>query len=112
MHGNPHSTRDCHTKPGFVWCPKHKECFYENAVCEHYEKYGWEPGQSDEPLINLIIRDYEYGDIWKWRERKNNEQEKKCPKCGSLFGVMGEKRHMQAHKMQEEGQDSLMEYFT
>ena len=111
LHGVPHNIRDCRTKAGFVWCPKCKTCFHEKGVCEHYKKYNWEPGQSDELLVDLIAKKYEYGDRWKYRDKKDAEQEKTCPKCGSQFGTMGEKRHMQAHKMQEEGQNNLMEYF-
>ena len=60
----------------------------------------------------MIVRNYEYGDNWKWRNKKNDQAaEKLCPKCNRPFGVMGQKRHMQAHKKYEEGQNSMSEYF-
>ena len=112
MNGRPHSARNCKTKPGYVWCPKHRALFHENAVCVHYQKYNWEPGQHDDHLVELIYKEYEYGDMWKWREKKDAEKEKICTTCGKPFGALGEKRHMQVHKMHDDGQSNIMEFFS
>ena len=88
--GMPHDIRKCNTKPGYVYCPEHRESFLRTNACDHYQMYSWKPHHSETFIIKLITEKYQKGD---WFNRRNNKKvsgdkmkEKQfCKRCMKQF---------------------------
>ena len=101
--GIPHDIRKCHTKPGYVYCPKCQKTYPKTSACDHYLAYGWKFNQKEEFVLNLIEESYVKGE---WFSRKNKrktsfdkmKEHQKCKLCGLVFGTNATRITMDIHE--------------
>lgn len=115
---NQHFIWSCKTKDDYIWCPIHRDIFSKNNPCEHYNKFGYIPNNSEQFFINLIKEGYEPGDFLirkRWRKKSGDKMKNpKCLKCNVSLKNMSEpnqKLHEQNHINEEKNQANMFSYF-
>jgi hypothetical protein len=101
--GIPHDIRRCHTKAGYVYCPKCQKSYPKTSACEHYLTYGWKFNHNEQFVYNLILESYMKGD---WFQRKNKrktshdkmKEGQKCKLCGLVFPKNAKRSDMDTHE--------------
>jgi hypothetical protein len=99
----PHDVRKCKTKPGYVYCPEHRESFVKTTACSHYHMYGWKPHQNEVFFLKLITEKYTEGDWFQRRNQKKVSGDKMkevqiCEKCNKIFPANWDRTKTDAHE--------------
>lgn len=106
--GMPHDIRKCRTKPGYVYCPQHREAFLKTNACNHYLTYGWKSDHSEAFVLDLINKKYVEGD-WFHRRNKKTSQYSGTLK-NSVCGICDEKLNHLSFRMQKKHQNDCIKH--